>query len=181
MFRKVLVANRGEIAVRIIRALRDAGIASVAVYSDADRASLAVRMADEAAHLGPAPSSESYLCIDKIIDAARRHGADAIHPGYGFLSENADFAEACAESSTVFIGPPASAIRKMGSKTSARQVAIAAGAPVVPGTDQAIREIGEAKKVAAKLGYPVLLKAAAGGGGKGMRQVDRERGIARLS
>jgi acetyl-CoA carboxylase biotin carboxylase subunit len=177
MFRKVLVANRGEIAVRIIRALRDAGIASVAVYSDADRASLAVRMADEAAHLGPAPSSESYLCIDKIIDAARRHGADAIHPGYGFLSENADFAEACAESSTVFIGPPASAIRKMGSKTSARQVAIAAGAPVVPGTDQAIREIGEAKKVAAKLGYPVLLKAAAGGGGKGMRQVDREQDL----
>ena len=156
-------------------------------------ASLAVRMANEAVHLGPAPSSESYLRIDKIVDAARRHGVDAIHPGYGFLSENADFAEACAAAGIIFIGPPASAIRKMGSKTSARQVAIAAGAPVVPGTDQAIRDIGEAKKVAARLGYPVLLKAAAGGGGKGMRRVDREqdlesslagcveRGAARLS
>jgi acetyl-CoA carboxylase biotin carboxylase subunit len=177
MLRKVLVANRGEIAVRIIRALREAGISSVAVYSDADRASLAVKMADEAAHLGPAPSAESYLRIDKIIDAARRHGADAIHPGYGFLSENADFAEACASAGIVFIGPPAAAIRKMGSKTSARQLAIAAGAPVVPGTEQALRKIEDAKAIARKLGYPVLLKAAAGGGGKGMRRVDREQDL----
>jgi acetyl-CoA carboxylase biotin carboxylase subunit len=177
MFRKVLVANRGEIAVRIIRGLHEAGIASVAVYSDADRASLAVRMADEAAHIGAAPSSESYLRIDKIVDAARRHGADAIHPGYGFLSENAEFAEACAAAGIVFIGPPASAIRKMGSKTSARQVAIAAGAPVVPGTEQAIRKIDDARSVARELGYPVLLKAAAGGGGKGMRRVDREQDL----
>ena len=139
MFQKVLVANRGEIAVRILRGLKEARIASVAVYSDADRASLAVRMADEAAYLGAAPSSESYLRIDKILDAARRHGADAIHPGYGFLSENADFADACAGAGIVFIGPPAEAIRKMGSKTAARKVAIAAGAPVVPGTEQALR------------------------------------------
>jgi acetyl-CoA carboxylase biotin carboxylase subunit len=177
MLRKVLVANRGEIAVRIIRALREAGIASVAVYSDADRASLAVKMADEAAYLGPAPSSESYLRIDKIIDAARRHDADAIHPGYGFLSENADFAEACAAAGIIFIGPPASAIRMMGSKTSARKAAIAAGAPVVPGTEQALRETSTAKNIARELGYPVLLKASAGGGGKGMRRVDREEDL----
>jgi acetyl-CoA carboxylase biotin carboxylase subunit len=177
MFRKVLVANRGEIAVRIIRALREAGIQSVAVYSDADRASLAVQMADEAVHIGPAPSSESYLRIDKIIDAARRHGAEAIHPGYGFLSENAEFADACAAAGIVFIGPPASAIRAMGSKTAARQVAIAAGAPVVPGTEEAIRNIAHAKEAARQLGYPVLLKAAAGGGGKGMRRVDREQDL----
>jgi len=177
MFRKVLVANRGEIAVRVIRALREAQIASVAVYSDADRASLAVKMADEAAHLGPAPSSESYLRIDKILDAARHHHADAIHPGYGFLSENADFAEACADAGIIFIGPSASAIRAMGSKTSARKAAIAAGAPVVPGTEQALREISTAKRIARELGYPVLLKASAGGGGKGMRQVDREEDL----
>jgi acetyl-CoA carboxylase biotin carboxylase subunit len=177
MLRKVLVANRGEIAVRIIRALREAGISSVAVYSDADRASLAVQMADEAAHLGPAPSSESYLRIDKIVDAALRHGADAIHPGYGFLSENADFAEACATAGIIFIGPPASAIRRMGSKTSARQVAIAAGAPVVPGTEEALRDANRAREIARGLGYPVLLKAAAGGGGKGMRRVDREQDL----
>ncbi len=177
MLRKVLVANRGEIAVRIIRALREAGIASVAVYSDADRASLAVKMADEAAYLGPSPSSESYLRIDKIIAAARSHDADAIHPGYGFLSENADFAEACAAAGIIFIGPPASAIRMMGSKTSARKAAIAAGAPVVPGTEQALREISTAKNIARELGYPVLLKASAGGGGKGMRRVDREEDL----
>ena len=177
MFRKILVANRGEIAVRIIRALREAGIGSVAVYSDADRASLAVRLADEAAHLGPAPSSQSYLRIDRILDAARRHGADAIHPGYGFLSENAEFAEACDAAGIVFIGPPAAAIRKMGSKTSARQVAIAAGAPVVPGTEKPLGEMAEARKIAAEIGYPVLLKASAGGGGKGMRRVDREQDL----
>jgi acetyl-CoA carboxylase, biotin carboxylase subunit len=177
MFRKVLVANRGEIAVRVIRALRDAGITSVAVYSDADRASLAVQLADEAVHLGPAAAAESYLRIDKILDAARFHGADAIHPGYGFLSENAEFAEACEKAGIVFIGPSADSIRKMGSKTAARRVAIAAGAPVVPGTESAVRDLAEAKRIARELGYPVLLKAAAGGGGKGMRQVDREQDL----
>ena len=150
MFRKVLVANRGEIAVRIVRALREAGVASVAVYSDADRASLAVQMADEAAYLGPSPASESYLRIDKIIDAARRHGADAIHPGYGFLSENAEFAEACEAAGIVFIGPPAAAIRQMGSKTAARKLAIAAGAPVVPGTESAIVDLEDAKEPRAR-------------------------------
>src|SRR5579864_651591 len=174
MFGKVLVANRGEIAVRIIRALREAGIASVAVFSDADRASLAVQMADEAAHLGPAAALQSYLNIDKIVEAARRHGAEAIHPGYGFLSENAEFAEACQAAGIVFIGPSAAAIRRMGSKTEARKIAIAAGAPVVPGTESAVSDVGEARKIAGGLGYPVLLKAAAGGGGKGMRRVDRE-------
>ena len=177
MFRKVLIANRGEIAVRLIRGLRELNISSVAVYSDADRASLAVRMADEAVHLGPAPSSESYLRIDKIIDAALRHGAEAIHPGYGFLSENADFALACIDAGLAFIGPPASAIQKMGSKTAARQIAIAAGAPVVPGTEAAIRSIDQARSTAHSLGYPVLIKAAAGGGGKGMRRVDREEDL----
>jgi len=174
MFRKVLVANRGEIAVRIVRALREAGVASVAVYSEADRASLAVLMADEAASLGPAPASESYLCIDKIVEAARRHGAEAIHPGYGFLSENAEFAEASEAAGIVFIGPPAAAIRQMGSKTAARKLAIAAGAPVVPGTEADIDTLEHAKATARGLGYPVLLKASAGGGGKGMRRVDRE-------
>jgi acetyl-CoA carboxylase biotin carboxylase subunit len=177
VFRKVLIANRGEIAVRLVRGLREMNIASVAVYSDADRASLAVRMADEAAHLGPAPSAESYLRIDKIIEAALRHGAEAIHPGYGFLSENAEFAEAVTNAGLTFIGPPAEAIKKMGSKTAARQIAIAAGAPVVPGTEAAIRSIDQARATAESLGYPVLLKAAAGGGGKGMRRVDREEDL----
>ncbi len=174
MFQKVLIANRGEIAVRIVRALRESGIASVAVYSDADRASLAVQMADEAAYLGPSAASESYLSIAKIINAARVHGAEAIHPGYGFLSENAEFAEACETAGIVFIGPPAAAIRQMGSKTAARKLAIAAGAPVVPGSESAIENAEHAKKTALRLGYPVLLKASAGGGGKGMRRVDRE-------
>jgi acetyl-CoA carboxylase biotin carboxylase subunit len=177
MFQKVLVANRGEIAVRILRALRELGISSVAVYSDADRASLAVRMADEAVHLGPAPSRESYLRIDKIIDAARRTGAEAIHPGYGFLSENAAFPEACVDAGIVFIGPPASAIRAVGSKTAARRVAIAAGAPVVPGTEQPVVDPAEARAIAGRIGYPVLLKAVSGGGGKGMRRVDREQDL----
>jgi acetyl-CoA carboxylase, biotin carboxylase subunit len=174
MFHKVLVANRGEIAVRVVRALREMGIASVAAYSDADRGSLAVRLADEATYLGPSPSSESYLRIDRVIDAAKRHGAEAIHPGYGFLSENAEFAEACATAGIVFIGPPTEAIRKLGSKTAARQLAIAAGAPVVPGTESALAGWEQARAAANSLGYPVLLKASAGGGGKGMRRVDRE-------
>jgi acetyl-CoA carboxylase biotin carboxylase subunit len=173
MFRKVLVANRGEIAVRVIRGLREAGVASVAVYSEADRASLAVQLADEAVPIGPAPSAESYLRGDKIIAAARETGAEAVHPGYGFLSENAEFARACADAGIVFIGPPADAIEKMGSKTAARRLAIAAGAPVVPGTEDPVSDIATARRVAAAVGYPVLIKAAAGGGGKGMRRVDR--------
>jgi acetyl-CoA carboxylase, biotin carboxylase subunit len=174
VFRKVLVANRGEIAVRVVRTLREMGIASVATYSNADRGSLAVRLADEAAYVGASPSSESYLRIDRVIDAAKHHGAEAIHPGYGFLSENAEFAEACAAAGIVFIGPPAEAIRKLGSKTAARQLAIAAGAPVVPGTERALSGWEEARSAANVLGYPVLLKASAGGGGKGMRRVDGE-------
>jgi acetyl-CoA carboxylase biotin carboxylase subunit len=175
VFQKVLIANRGEIAVRIVRALREMGIRSVAVYSDADRASKAVRMADEAAHLGPSPSSESYLRIDKILEAARRHGAEAIHPGYGFLSENAAFAAACEAAGIAFIGPPAAAIRKMGSKTEARRIAREAGVPVVPGNDRAASSLAEAAAIARECGYPVMLKAAAGGGGMGMRRVDDER------
>jgi acetyl-CoA carboxylase, biotin carboxylase subunit len=174
MFAKVLIANRGEIAVRLVRALREFRITSVVAYSDADRASLAVSLADEAAHIGASPAAESYLSIGNIISAARRHGADAIHPGYGFLSENPDFAQACVDAGIVFIGPPAEAIRKMGSKTGARKIAIAAGAPVVPGTETAVDDLAAARATAASLGYPVLIKAAAGGGGKGMRRVDRE-------
>ncbi len=176
-FDKVLIANRGEIAVRLIRGVREAGMKSVAVYSDADRASLAVRMADEAVHIGPAPSAESYLRADKILAAAKQTGAGAIHPGYGFLSENADFAEACEKAGIVFIGPSAESIRRMGSKTAARKIAIAAGAPVVPGTEKAVRKAEDARDLARSLGYPVLLKAAAGGGGKGMRRVDREEDL----
>jgi acetyl-CoA carboxylase, biotin carboxylase subunit len=174
MFRKVLVANRGEIAVRVIRALRELGIRSVAVYSDVDRAALHVRMADEAVHIGPAPSKESYLRIDRILDAARSRRAEAIHPGYGFLSENADFAQACEDAGISFIGPSSHAIRVMGSKTGARQLARKAGVPVVPGTEQALADLEEAKAVALQFGYPVFLKAALGGGGKGLRRVDSE-------
>ena len=178
MFRKVLVANRGEIAVRVIRALRERGIGSVAVYSDVDRTSLHVRMADEALHIGPAASSESYLRSDKIIAAAMERGAEAIHPGYGFLSENADFAEACVQAGLIFIGPTANAIRAMGSKTAARKIAEAAGAPIVPGTAQALKDVDEARVIAQRIGYPVMLKAAAGGGGKGMRRVDSDAELA---
>jgi acetyl-CoA carboxylase biotin carboxylase subunit len=174
MFRKVLVANRGEIAVRVMRTLREMEIASVAVFSDADRTSLHVRMADEAEWVGPSPSAESYLRIDRILDAARRHGAEAIHPGYGFLSENADFAAACDAAGIVFIGPSAASIRRMGSKTAARQMAIAAGAPVVPGAHETLRGPVEARAFAVQFGYPLLLKAVAGGGGKGMRRVDAD-------
>ena len=180
MFQKVLIANRGEIALRVIRTLREMGIRSVAVYSDADRASLHVRKADEAARLGPAPSRESYLNIERILDAARQHGADAIHPGYGFLSENAQFAQACTDAGFVFIGPPASAIAAMGSKTAARRIARDGGAPVVPGTEEGLTASPEGHAAASAFaqgaGYPVMLKAVAGGGGKGMRRVDRAGG-----
>lgn len=174
MFRKVLIANRGEIAVRLVRGLREFGIRSVAVYSEVDRNALHVRMADEAVAIGPAPSSESYLRIDKLIAAAKQTQAEAIHPGYGFLSENADFADACVRAGLTFIGPSADSIRRVGSKTAARQLAIAAGAPVLPGMREAVTDIGEAQRIAASIGYPVLLKAASGGGGKGMRRVDAE-------
>jgi len=174
VFRKVLIANRGEIAVRVMRTLREMDIASVAVFSDADRASLHVRMADEAEWVGPSPSAESYLLIGRILAAARKHGAEAIHPGYGFLSENADFAAACEAAGIVFIGPSAESIRHMGSKTAARQMAIAAGAPVVPGGHEVLRDPSEARVFAEQYGYPLLLKAVAGGGGKGMRRVDSD-------
>ncbi len=178
MFKKLLIANRGEIAVRIARACRELGISPVAVYSDVDRASLHVRVCDEAVHLGAAPSSESYLSSEKIIEAAKRTGAQAIHPGYGFLSENADFADAVEQSGLTLIGPPAAAMRLMGSKTSARTAAQAAGAPVVPGTTSAIASIEEAITAADQIGFPVMLKAAAGGGGKGMRLVHSREEIA---
>jgi acetyl-CoA carboxylase biotin carboxylase subunit len=174
VFQKILVANRGEIAVRVIRALREMEIRSVAIFSEADRGALHVQMADEAICVGPPASSESYLAGPRILDAARTTGAEAIHPGYGFLSENAAFAKSCAEDGMKFIGPSWQAIEQMGLKTSARQLAIRAGAPVVPGTEQGIRDHHQARQTASAIGYPVLLKAAAGGGGKGMRRVDSE-------
>ena len=174
LFRKVLIANRGEIAVRVIRACRELGIPTVGVYSDADRASLHVRMADEAAHIGAAPSSQSYLCIDRVLAAARQHGAEAIHPGYGFLSENAEFAQACADAGLTFIGPSANSIRQMGSKVRARDLVKKAGVPVLPGTSKGLSNLAEARRFAESIGYPVLIKADAGGGGKGMRRVDSE-------
>jgi acetyl-CoA carboxylase biotin carboxylase subunit len=172
MFEKVLIANRGEIAVRVIRTLREMGIRSVAVFSEVDRASLHVRMADEAEPIGPSPSAESYLRIDRILDAAKKHRAQAIHPGYGFLSENAAFAAACENAGLVFIGPSAASIRAMGSKTAARHNAIQAGTPVVPGTE-GVASLEELKAFGESCGYPILLKAVAGGGGKGMRVVER--------
>src|SRR5262245_15091831 len=177
MFRKILIANRGEIAVRIIRACRDMGISPVAVFSEADAGALHVRMSDEAYCIGAAASTESYLKIDSIIEVAERAGAEAIHPGYGFLAENPALARAAATADLVFIGPSASAMEIMGSKTSARRAAIEAGAPVVPGTTGALSGFEEARATAAQFGYPVMLKAAAGGGGKGMRQVAQERDL----
>ena len=171
MFKKILIANRGEIAVRVIRACHEMGIAAVAVYSDIDRASLHVRKADEAYPIGPAAARESYLNIQKILDAANQSGADAIHPGYGFLSENAQFARACADAGLKFIGPTAAAMDAMGSKTRARQTMERVGIPFVPGTSRGLDSFEQAEEVAARIGYPVMLKAAAGGGGKGMRLV----------
>lgn len=172
MFKKVLVANRGEIAVRIIRACREMGITSVAVYSDVDRTSLHVRKADEAYHLGPAAADESYLNIAKILEIAQRSGAEAVHPGYGFLSENPRFAQACADAGVKFIGPSVHSMEMMGSKTRARQEMEKAGVPFVPGTSRGLQSVDEARSVAERIGYPVMLKAAAGGGGKGMRLVN---------
>ena len=169
--RKVLVANRGEIALRVIRACRELGIGTVAVYSDADARALHVRQADEAVHIGGAASSESYLVGDRIIAAAKATGADAIHPGYGFLSEREWFARAVTDAGLIFVGPPPAAIAAMGSKTAARKLAISVGTPVVPGTTAAVTDAKDAARTAEQFGYPILLKAAAGGGGKGMRVV----------
>jgi len=174
VFRKILIANRGEIAVRIIRACRDLNISPVAVYSEPDANALHVRLADEAHCIGPAASTESYLKISSILDAAKSAQAEAIHPGYGFLAENAHFAGAVNEAGLIFIGPTPDAMQVMGSKTSARRAAIDAGAPVVPGTTEALQSYEEAREVAQKFGYPIMLKAAAGGGGKGMREVGDE-------
>ena len=177
MLQKILIANRSEIAVRVIRACRELGIRTVAVYSDADRAALHVRMADEAYSIGPAPSRESYLVSHKIIAVARDARCDAIHPGYGFLSENAEFARGCATAGLVFIGPSADAMEKLGSKTAARQLARDTGVPTVPGTLDPIEKADEALATARQIGFPVLLKAVAGGGGKGMRLVESPAGF----
>ena len=170
MFNKVLVANRGEIAIRVFRTLREMGIASVAVYSELDREALHVKRADEAYLIGPAPAAESYLKVEKIIEVCQESGADAVHPGYGFLAENSAFAQALEDAGIVFIGPPASAIDAMGSKTMARELMKKAGVPIVPGTTEVIKDVAAAKKVIDKeIGYPVAIKAAGGGGGKGFR------------
>jgi acetyl-CoA carboxylase, biotin carboxylase subunit len=175
MLNKILVANRGEIAVRVMRACREMGIRTVAVYSEADRKALHVSYASEAYPIGPATATESYLKIGRILDAARKSGAEAIHPGYGFLSENAEFARACEDARIVFIGPRVEAMELMGSKTAARRAALRAGLPVVPGSDHSLESLEEGRKAATEIGFPVMLKAAAGGGGKGMRLV-REMG-----
>ena len=178
--RKVLVANRGEIAVRVIRTCREMGIRTVAVYSDADRGALHVRMADEAVHIGPSPARQSYLAADRILDAAARTGADAVHPGYGFLSERPDFNRACRDAGMVFVGPRPESQEEMGLKTSARRRMAAAGVPVVPGSDGPLSDEREARAFADRIGYPVMLKAAAGGGGKGMKRCDRAEDFAGL-
>ena len=172
---KVLIANRGEIALRVMRSIKEMGISTVAVYSEIDRLSPHVRFADEAVCIGAPPSSESYLRIDKIIDAAKKTGANAIHPGYGFLSENEDFAKACREAGIIFIGPSPEAIEIMGSKLAAKEAVAKFNVPLVPGTSTPITDIKEAKVIAHKIGYPVLIKASAGGGGKGMRVVEAEK------
>jgi acetyl-CoA carboxylase biotin carboxylase subunit len=174
--KKILIANRGEIAIRVMR-LPEMGIATVAVYSDADRAALHVLQADEAFHIGPSLPSESYLNWQKIIEVAKKSGADAIHPGYGFLSENPSFAEEVGKAGLTFIGPDPKVIKAMGSKIEARKIAMAAKVPVVPGIEHPLKDAAEAEKVAKQFGYPVLLKAAAGGGGKGMRAVHADKDL----
>ena len=177
MFEKILIANRGEIALRIIRTCKEMGIKTVAVYSEADKDAMHTMFADEAICIGPAPSNESYLKIPNIISAASITGAEAIHPGYGFLAENAEFSDICAESNIKFIGPSSTMINQMGDKAYAKKTMKSVGVPVVPGSDGAVQSIEEAKKIAAKIGYPVMLKASAGGGGKGMRIVNSESEI----
>jgi acetyl-CoA carboxylase biotin carboxylase subunit len=177
MFSKILIANRGEIAIRVIRACREMKIKTVAVYSEADKTALHVRMADEAYFIGNAPSSESYLRGEKIIEVAKKAGAEAIHPGYGFLSENAEFVRQVTNQGITFIGPSPEAMEAMGGKISARKIAIDAGVPVVPGTTEPLKNFEEARETAAETGYPVMLKASAGGGGKGMRLVESENDL----
>ncbi|MEO0331154.1 MAG: biotin carboxylase N-terminal domain-containing protein, partial [Bacteroidota bacterium] len=171
LIRRILIANRGEIAVRIVRSAKELGIETVAVYSDADRAAPHVQLADYAVHIGPALSAQSYLNIPNILEACRKTKADAIHPGYGFLSENAEFAQKVKEVGITFIGPSPSAISTMGSKLAAKEAVSAFNVPLVPGTSEPVEELSRAKKVAQEIGYPVLIKASAGGGGKGMRIV----------
>jgi acetyl-CoA/propionyl-CoA carboxylase biotin carboxyl carrier protein len=179
MFGKVLVANRGEIAIRVMRSLEELGIASVAVYSEPDRDAPHVRRADEAYLLGPGPAAESYLVVERILEAAEKSGAEAVHPGYGFLAENAAFARACEEAGVVFIGPPADAIDAMGSKTRARELMKAAGVPIVPGTTEPVENVDDARALIAEdIGYPVAIKAAGGGGGKGFRVAESEDALA---
>lgn len=175
---KVLVANRGEIAVRVIRTCREMGIETVAIFSDADATALHTRLAGEAYHIGPSPARDSYLRQDRVLEIAKKSGAQAIHPGYGFLSENPEFADKVAKAGLIFIGPPASAMRIMGDKTAARQAMQKAGVPIVPGVAEPLASADEARKVAKGIGYPVLLKAAAGGGGKGMRIVEADAEMA---
>ena len=169
MFKKILIANRGEIACRVIKTARKMGIATVAVYSDADRNAVHVKMADEAVHIGPSPAAQSYIVIDSILSAIRQTGAEAVHPGYGFLSENRTFAAALEAAGVIFIGPPSSAIEAMGDKIASKKLAMAAGVSTVPGNPGLIADADHAVLIAGEVGYPVMIKASAGGGGKGMR------------
>ena len=178
MFDKILIANRGEIACRVIKTARRMGIATVAVYSDADRGALHVRMADEAVHIGPSPAAQSYIVIDRIMAAVRDTGAQAVHPGYGFLSENRAFAAELEAAGVVFIGPPSAAIAAMGDKITSKKLAMAAGVSTVPGHMGLIADAAEARAIAGQIGYPVMIKASAGGGGKGMRIAWNEAQVA---
>ena len=177
MFNKVLIANRGEIAVRIIRACRELGVGTVAVFSEADRGALHAQIADEAICIGPAPTKDSYLNIQSILAACEVTGAEAVHPGFGFLSENASFARTCQRCGVTFIGPPPEAIERMGDKAQAKETMKQAGVPVIPGSEGEITEIRDAKRIAAEIGYPVMVKASAGGGGRGIRKVENERDL----
>jgi propionyl-CoA carboxylase alpha chain len=178
MFAKILIANRGEIAVRIIRTAKRMGIATVAIHSEADRNALHVEAADEAIEIGPAPAAESYLAIDRVVAAARECGAEAVHPGYGFLAENAVYARALEDAGIVFIGPPAAAIEAMGDKLRSKAVAAEAGVATVPGHPDVVPDSRQAERIAAEIGYPVMIKASAGGGGKGMRIAFDKAGLA---